>query len=75
MAHSFRDRQSNARPVCKRIEPWRLAQACLVEAYARLVPLRRARLLRLSAGSPGALESNTPASSPERRQEEGQQCS
>jgi hypothetical protein len=75
MAHQFRDRQSSARPVCKRFEPGRLAQACLVEAYARLVPHRRVRLPRLSAGSPVALESSTHASSLERRQEEGQQCS
>jgi hypothetical protein len=75
MAHQLHDRQSSARPVCKRFEPGRLAQAYGVEAYARLVPLRRARLPRLSAGSPGALESIPHASSPQRRQEEGQQCS
>ena len=38
MAHQFHDRQSSVRPVSKRFAPGRLAQACLVKAYARLVP-------------------------------------
>jgi hypothetical protein len=74
MAHQSPDRQVSARPICKRFEPGRLAQLCLVEAYARLVPRRRARLPLLSSARPGAFESAAHASTLE-RQAEAQRCS
>jgi hypothetical protein len=71
------DHPSSARPVCTRFEPGHLAQACLVDAYARLVPLRRrARLPLLGAGSLHAdAESRRAVSGRRALQEEGQRCS
>jgi hypothetical protein len=77
MASQRPDRPASARPVCTRFEPGHLAQACLVDAYARLVPLhRRARLPLLGAGSVDAEAGNGHAVSLRRPlQEEGQRCS
>lgn len=77
MASPLPDRPTSARPVGTRFEPGHLAQACLVEAYARLVPLqRRARLPLLGAGSLDAEAGNGHAVSLRRSlQEEGQRCS
>ncbi len=79
MAQPPCDRQSIARPVHTRFEPGHLAQACLVDAYARVVPLwRRARLPLLCSGSLDAVESSGQVSSLGRQpqeQKEGQRCS
>ena len=77
MAQPLHDRPSSVRPVCTRFEPGHLAQACLVDAYARLVPLqRRARLPLLGAGSVDAKAGSRRVASQGRPlQEEGQRCS
>ena len=77
MAAQLPDRPVSARPVGARFEPGHLAQACLVDAYARLVPLqRRARLPLLGAGSVNAEAGDGHAVSLRRPlQEEGQRCS
>ena len=77
MAQPLHDRPSSVRPVCTRFEPGHLAQACLVDAYARLVPLqRRARLPLPGAGSVNAEAGSGRAVSLRRPlQEEGQRCS
>jgi hypothetical protein len=76
MAHPH-DRQSVARPVRTRFEPSHLAPTCLVDAYARLVPLRRrVRSALLSAGSLDAVDgSGRTASLGWQQEEEGQRCS
>ncbi len=76
MAHRY-DRQSVARPVRTRFEPSHLAQACLEDAYLRLVPVRR----RTRPPLPGrevlaAAEGSRWASSLRRPpKEEAQRCS
>lgn len=77
MAQQLHDRPTGARPVCTRFEPGHLAQVCLVDAYARLVPLqRRARLPLLGAGSLGAeADSGCAVSLRRPLREEGQRCS
>ena len=77
MAPQPHDRPAGARPVCTRFEPGHLAQACLVDAYARLVPVpRRARLPLVGAGSVDAEAGSRRAASQGRPlQEEGQRCS
>ncbi len=76
MAHPH-DRQFAARPVRTRFEPSHFAQACLVDAYARLVPLqRRARPALPCSGSLGTVDSSGRAPFLGREQlEEGQRCS
>jgi hypothetical protein len=69
------DHPSIARPVRTRFEPGHLAQACLVDAYTRLVPLqRRRRRALLEAGVLDAGATSGCAAS-QRQQQEGQRCS
>jgi len=65
-----------ARPVRTRFEPGHLGQACLVDAYTRLVPLqrRRARSL-LAAGLLDVGATGGCAASQRQQQQEGQRCS
>jgi hypothetical protein len=72
------DRQSVTRPVRARFEPGHLAQACLVDAYLRLVPHRR----RAGLGPPGPVNYQTVhgseparARGQQQQQKEGQRCS
>jgi hypothetical protein len=76
MAQQPHDRPSIARLVRTRFEPGHLAQTCLVEAYAHLVPLqRRARRSQPDAVSLDAGANSGRAASLGRQQEEGQRCS
>jgi hypothetical protein len=75
-----RDRQAVARPVCMRFEPSHLAQACVEDAYARLVSLRRQGRLPLRRPEcPGSLDavvgSRHIPSFERQQQEEAQRCS
>jgi hypothetical protein len=76
MAQQLHDHPSIARPVRTRFEPGHLGQACLVDAYTRLVPLpRRVRISLLDAGVCDAGGSSGDAAFQGRQQQEGQRCS
>jgi hypothetical protein len=76
MAQQPHDLPSIALPVRTRFEPGYLGQACLVDAYTRLVPLqRRVRLSLPDAGFFDTGATSGCAASQGRQQEEGQRCS
>jgi hypothetical protein len=77
MAQQPRDRRRIAPPVCTCFEPGHLAEACLVEAYARLVPPRRRARLPLPPSASldvGAGGGRVPSPRQQPR-EEGERCS
>lgn len=76
MAQRLHDHPSIARPVRTRFEPGHLGQACLVDAYTRLVPLpRRMRISLLDAGVFDAGATSGCAAFQGRQPQEGQRCS